>query len=255
MTALIPTMATGVFLYPAMFESVCAEVNDGIGELFAALGATRLSAPPVISAATVALAGYHQTFPNLLGAVTVLDGTPADSSSPAEALVAGDLTLTVATCHHVFPLLAGQPLSAPASFDVDATCFRNEATAEPGRLRSFRMREIVYAAGPAEVDDWRTGALEAMTGWLSSLGLKVAAVVADDPFYGAGAKVLRSIQREQQVKWEIRASLSDGTDLAIASCNYHRDHFAQAFGFGPAHSACAAFGIERIALALLDSRA
>ena len=50
----------------------------------------------------------------------------------------------------------------------------------------------------------------------------------------------------------------DDSPTAVASSNCHRDHFGLAFGIetadgSVAHSACAAFGVERIALALLHT--
>ena len=48
---------------------------------------------------------------------------------------------------------------------------------------------------------------------------------------------------------------SDTRPTAIASVNYHQDHFASVFGISTAdgqaaHTACVGFGLERIALAL-----
>jgi len=48
-----------------------------------------------------------------------------------------------------------------------------------------------------------------------------------------------------------------GRPTAIASSNSHLDHFSRPFGIDtatgdPAHTACFGFGVDRIALALLD---
>lgn len=58
------------------------------------------------------------------------------------------------------------------------------------------------------------------------------------------------------MKFEFLAQVSgDKPTTAIASANYHQDHFAQEFGIYTAdgqmaHTACVGFGLERITLAL-----
>ena len=94
---------------------------------------------------------------------------------------------------------------------------------------------------------------------LRAIGLSVEAVVASDPFFGRGGKVLAATQREQCLKFELVVPIGPhGTPTAVASCNCHLDHFGRAFGFEtsdgqPGHSACVGFGLERIALALFTA--
>lgn len=211
-----------------------------------------LWAPPTIALATVERTGYRELFPQLLGTVV--------SEAARRGLAAGvpdasDLALTPAACHHVYPLLDGAGIEAPASVGIEAQCFRNEDSAERGRLRSFTMREIVHIAAPEACARWRTDALETSRQWLESLGLSVEVEVAEDAFFGRGGKLLAASQREQELKSEIRADLGGGVAQAIASVNYHEEHFSKVFGFTAAdgslvHSACMAFGLERLALAV-----
>jgi seryl-tRNA synthetase len=68
--------------------------------------------------------------------------------------------------------------------------------------------------------------------------------------------MLASGQRDKNLKYEITSPISGDTPGAIASSNYHEDHFGVNFNIRltngqPAHSSCIGFGLERIALALL----
>jgi hypothetical protein len=68
--------------------------------------------------------------------------------------------------------------------------------------------------------------------------------------------MLASSQRDQQLKIELNAEFAGAERTALASFNYHLDHFASAFGLelaggGTVHTACLGFGHERIVLALL----
>jgi hypothetical protein len=65
-------------------------------------------------------------------------------------------------------------------------------------------------------------------------------------------------QREQSLKFEILVQIAGDEPTAIASFNYHQDHFTGIYGIetadgGRAHTACLGFGHERIVLALLKT--
>jgi seryl-tRNA synthetase len=88
------------------------------------------------------------------------------------------------------------------------------------------------------------------------VGLDVRPAPANDPFFGRGGRVMAAAQKDQDLKYELLAPIASAEKpTAIASCNYHLNHFGVAFGIRtpdgqPAHSACVGFGLERIALAL-----
>lgn len=262
----LPTSVPGVYLYPESFERVVALLGRGIDGLAADGAYTRLHIPPVISRATIEHAGYVNTFPQLLGTVHSFAGTPrewaelaplADGSGDWHARQRiSDVVLLPAACYPVYATLTGQDLLArPARFHVDATCFRQEASAEPGRLRSFRMTELVTAGTPEHCVAWRAGWVERIPQWLGALGLDVTVEVADDPFFGPGRKLYAAAQRMQELKLEFKVPVGPGVVQAVASANLHKDHFGGAYGFRAGaevgHTSCMAFGLERIALALI----
>ena len=244
--ALIPTAAAGVHLSTGGFEAVV----DGLASALAALAphdVPRLRTPPVIARETIEKVGYHESFPHLLGRVFAR----ADSGALAES----DLVLLPAGCYCVYPVHAGTRLDASTEVSVEATCFRQEADAEPGRLRSFRMREFVRLDTAERCLAWRDDRLVAARDWLAELGLETESEVASDPFFGRGDRMKRLLQEERELKIELRTEVAPGQVQAVASGNYHTDQFGRLFSItGPdgevAHTACLAFGYERLALAV-----
>lgn len=267
-TAPLTTDAPGVLLYPEAFERIVTLLRAAVMRLCGDEEFRSLTIPPVISRRTIERAGYAAAFPHLLGTVHSFTGDGA-AWKDLEPLVAdggpwharqepGDLVLLPAACYPVYATLEGARLEHPARFAVQASCFRQEASSETGRLRTFRMLELVTAADAEHCLRWRAQWLERVAAWMGELGLTVSVQVADDPFFGTGRRVLQAAQRMQQLKFELRAEVADGLVQAIASANYHKDHFGQVFGFtdGAAdtgHSSCVAFGLERITFALLHA--
>ncbi len=246
--ALLPTSAPGVYLTTAHFEAVVCGLSTALTALAGPGVARVLRTPPVIARSTIEKAGYHKSFPHLLGQV-------AAQPDGAE-LTASDLVLLPAGCYCVYPAFEGARLAGPTDLSVEATCFRQESTAETGRLRSFRMRELVRLGSEAQCRTWRDTQLARSCDWLAELGLATEKAVASDPFFGSGARLARMLQVEEELKIELIAAVGPGQSQAVASGNYHKDQFGRIFGIqGPdgavAHSACVAFGYERLALALL----
>lgn len=267
----LATDVPGVYLYPESFEVVIAALRRGIGKLAGAERFRRLQMPPVISRRTIERAGYVKTFPQLLGTVHRYPGDSRAWARLAPLVDTGgawhaeqeisDLVLLPAACYPVYATLAGSTVDTPVKFAVEAPCFRQEGSSETGRLRSFRMAELVTAAPEDYCVRWRAEWLDRVAGWLAALSLQVAVEVADDPFFGPGRKLYQAAQRLQELKLELRVPVSGDTVQAVASANLHKDHFGEAFGFSCAdgaggtavgHTSCIAFGLERIALALIN---
>jgi seryl-tRNA synthetase len=262
----VPTDAPGVYLYPGSFEDIIALLRKGITALGRGEPFRRLAIPPVISRRTIEHAGYVKTFPQLLGTVHSFAGTSKEWGRLAPLVDEGgawyasqqisDLVLLPAACYPTYASIGGRDLAEPAKFAVEATCFRQEATSEPGRLRSFRMMEFVTAAGESYCVAWRAEWLERVADWLRSLKLQVDIDIADDPFFGPARGLFKAAQRAQELKLELRVPVEGDLIQAVASANYHKDHFGEAYGFtadnAVGHTSCIAFGLERIALALIN---
>ncbi|HEV2887906.1 MAG TPA: aminoacyl--tRNA ligase-related protein [Jatrophihabitans sp.] len=263
----LPTGVPGVYLFPGSFEDVILALRGSIAALATGEPFQRLAIPPVISRRVIEQAGYVKTFPQLLGTVHSYTGDGRQWAPLAPLVEQGgpwhaeqrisDLVLLPAACYPVYAMLSGATLAEPAKFAVAANCFRQEATSETGRLRSFRMAELVNVATAEQCVQWRGRWLERVRNWLTALGLQVGVEVADDPFFGPGRKLYQAAQRMQELKFELKVAVSAGSTQAVASANYHKDHFGETFGFTVegevGHTACMAFGMERIALALINA--
>lgn len=258
----VASRSVGTLAWTPVFEQVIADLQ-------AALGQEEVPGPvwypPVMPLADAERAGYAESFLNLLGAVHALpDQTPAGAGLPpsaadggAEAFAPTDVVLIPAMCYHVYPSLAGQCIAGPIAFDLSGYCYRHESTDELGRLRAYRVRERVFLAAADAALAWRDEQLRRAGAFLRDLGLPVWAETAADPFFGRGERLMRAAQLEQKLKFELVGQLYGGDPgTALASVNYHKDHFGAAFdiavaGEGTAHSACLGFGLERIVLALI----
>jgi seryl-tRNA synthetase len=116
---------------------------------------------------------------------------------------------------------------------------------------------MVRIGEPDAVAAWRERWREQALTLLASLGIDARADVASDPFFGRSGRLLARSQRAQELKFEVLVQIAGPEPTAVASFNYHQEHFSSTYGIvledgaGTAHSACLGFGLERIALALV----
>ncbi|MGH8259070.1 MAG: amino acid--[acyl-carrier-protein] ligase [Steroidobacteraceae bacterium] len=266
-SVLAPASAPGVHARTQAFE----QVIDGLNALI-----TRhrdpstevLRFPPVMSRALLERQGYHKNFPHLLGCVCSLQGTEPEvralvsGETPGrqwvDALAATDLVLSPAACYPLYPLVAARGL-IPADgslFDVASYCFRREATHEPGRLQSFRMREFVAMGTPERANEFRQAWIARAEKVIQQLALPYRLAAASDPFFGRVGRMMAVSQVEQALKFELLIPVnSEEAPTACMSFNYHQDHFGTTWGLRLgadrlAHTSCVAFGLDRLGLAL-----
>jgi seryl-tRNA synthetase len=264
---LFPSSASGVYGRSRTFESAFDAVDRYVGAAGAADAPEVFRFPPIVALDTLVRTAYLRSFPDLIGSIHAFDGTEAEHESLLRNVVGGaagwaaplqptELVLVPAACYPLYPLLTGELPAAGRMFDVMGSCFRNEPSDDPARMRAFHQHEYVYV-GTAERarafrDTWLARAPEMMT----DLGLDVVAEIANDPFFGRTGSMLAASQRANALKFEILAPVANADRLtAIASCNCHLDNLTVPFeitaaGGEAAHSACAGFGIERVTLAL-----
>jgi seryl-tRNA synthetase len=263
---LIATGVRGVYGRSGEFEQTVEHVDRLITRAGAGDHAEVMRFPPILNRTHFERSGYLTSFPHLAGSIHSFSGTEhahrelmdavADGSNWSAAFPAAPIVLTPAACYPVYPALAGTLPTGGRLVDVMSYCFRHEPSDDPGRMQMFRMREHVRLAEPETVVTWREMWRVRVESLTATLGLEARCVVASDPFFGRGGKLLAVNQRDQRLKLEIVAPVaSDEHPTAIISLNYHQDHFGAAFGIqtadaAVAHTACVGFGLERIALAL-----
>lgn len=257
----------GVYARSALYERVI----DSLGALITRrhpADAEVLRFPPVMSRRDVERSGYLKSFPNLLGCVSVFSGGDAQireslariekGADWAGSLSAADLVLSPAACYPVYPLVAqrGRLPRGGLIFDVQCDCFRREPSPHPDRLQSFRMREYVRIGSADEVSAFRAEWMEHGRSLASTLGLSAKVSPANDPFFGREGQMRSVSQIQLALKFELLIpTWSQERPTACLSFNCHRDHFGAAWNIRDetgevAHTACVAFGIDRLALAL-----
>ncbi len=266
---LIETDAPGVYGRSAGFEEIRLGFDALITRTAAGDRAEPLRFPPVLPRRQLESTGYLESFPHLAGTVFAFEGTEADAAVQAERArnhedwsehqAMSDLVLMPAVCYPVYPTIAKRGPLPPGGVTIDpggSYAFRHEPSGDPARLQMFHMRELVRIGEPEAVQAWRDAWRDRSIELLRGLGLSAEFDRAADPFFGRRGQMLAKSQRQQALKFEILVPIAGPEPTAVASFNYHQDHFAATYGIeladgGMAHTACLGFGHERIVLALL----
>ncbi len=263
----IPAGALGVYARTEKYERVV----QALGAFITAhrpRNAETLSFPPVMSRAHLERHGYVRNFPNLLGVVSCLCGDERQMSRAVGEFNAGrdwtvalgstDLVLSPAACFPVYPITAARGVAPETGyiFDVAADCFRREPSSDIDRLQSFRMREFVRIGAREQVMAFRSEWIDRSIGMAEQLGLPHEIQQASDPFFGIGSQILAASQIGQSAKFELLMPIRpQAQPTACMSFNYHQDYFGRCWDIktsdgGAAHTACVAFGVDRLGVAL-----
>jgi seryl-tRNA synthetase len=265
---LLQTGVAGVYGRGGAFEDVRELVAAMVTRAVAPEAPERVHFPPVLPRRDLETVGYLKSFPHLAGSIFSFEGSEGEAAEQYERACRHedwsefqdmtDLVLTPAACYPVYPAIAARGPLAPGGLTVDAGgsyVFRHEPSGDPARLQMFHQREIVRIGEPETVQDWREVWRHRAVELLGSLGLEVQLEVATDPFFGRSGRMLAASQRQQQLKFEVTTQIAGPEPTAVASFNYHQDHFASSYGLrmadgSEAHTACLGFGLERITIAL-----
>ena len=257
----------GVYGRSGVYENVVERLAALITE-YRAPEAEILRLPPVMSRSHLERSGYLKSFPNLLGCVCALSGSDAEIMAAAQrhetggdwtsSLLPADLVLTPAACYPIYPLVAtrGPVPAGGLLFDVACDCFRREPSRQLDRLQSFRMREYVRIGTADQIVAFRTRWMETGQEIAARLGLPCHIAPANDPFFGREGRIKAVSQVQQALKFELLVPIyGEDKPTACMSFNYHREHFGLTWDIqdttgAPIHTGCAAFGMDRLAVAM-----
>jgi seryl-tRNA synthetase len=265
---LIPTGVDGIYGRGGTFEKVV----DGIDRLITQLGASAapevMRFPPGIARRTFEESEYLKGFPQFAGTIHSFCGDERGHRTMLQCVAVGadwtgqqaatDLVLTPAACYPVYAM-AQRRGPVPGDgwlFDVGSYCFRREPSLEPTRMQMFRQREFVRIGTPSQIAAFRNDWMERARGLMEQLALPCTVDVAHDPFFGRVGKLMANNQRELELKFEFLVPVNDGAGpTACGSVNYHLDHFADIWNLRDeagerCHTACCAFGMERLTVAM-----
>lgn len=275
--------ANGIYALGPLFSRLIGYLEGKFLALASSFGAAEYRFPTLIPAASLERVNYFRAFPHSLTFVThlradldVIDAfsqtaacdehglnTPLDSFERIQTL------LSPAVCYHLYFALADRPLpEGQLIATAVGNCFRYEAInlASLERLWNFTMREIIFVGSKDFVLQQREIARQRMQPILEELGLAYRVESANDPFFIGEFRKQVAFQSAFQLKYEIRARLpfkdspqaanASPATLAVGSYNYHQDFFGRNLKItlpdgSPAHTGCAAFGLERMAFAFL----
>jgi seryl-tRNA synthetase len=267
---LIESGVPGVYGRAEEFERVRGAFDQLVTRTAVVDRPERMAFPPLLPRRQLEQIGYLKSFPHLAGAIFAFDGDEQQAAVQEERASRHedwsefqsmtDLVLTPAACYPVYPAVAARGPLGAGGITVDAGgsyVFRHEPSGDPARLQMFHQREIVRIGEPETVAAWRDGWRDRSIELLRAVGLDARFDVANDPFFGRSGRLLARSQRAQALKFEVLVRIAGPEPTAVASFNYHQDHFSSTYGIemedagGVAHTACLGFGLERITLALL----
>lgn len=263
---LIPLGVSGVYGRSGVFEEVIDHFQGYVTRMGRSPDTEVMHFPPLLSRRHYLGTDHIQNFPDLMGSVHSFRGNDRDHQALlqkkergqdwAADLAPTEVMLTPAACYPLYPTATGTLPEHGRTIDLLSFVFRHEPSPDPARMQMFRQREYVRLGTPEQALAHRNYWLARAEEILRAVGLDVRPVLANDPFFGRGGRMMAAAQKEQDLKYELVVPVATAEKpTAVASCNYHLEHFGHAFGIQtpdgkPAHSACVGFGLERIALAL-----
>jgi seryl-tRNA synthetase len=267
--------ATGIFALGPLITTLIEYFESRFLELANSFEAAPYRFPTLIPARYMERVNYFSAFPHSLTFAThlredldVIDhfaqhavcnehgelNTSQDSFAQTQTL------LSPAVCYHLYFSLADQPLpNGQVIATTVGNCFRYEAInlTSLERLWNFTMREVIFVGSKEFVLNNRELARQRMRRILEEIGVAYHVESANDPFFIGEFRKQVAFQSAFQLKYEIRARLPfKESTLAVGSYNYHQDFFGRQLNMtladgSPAHTGCAAFGLERMAFAFL----
>ena len=266
---LIPSGVRGVYGRSGTFEHVIDQFENYVTREGAFQNAEVMRFPPIFNRAHYQRIDHINNFPDLMGSVHSFLGGEREHMAMlskfeskedwSRDLDASEVMMVPAACYPLYPTATGTLSAAGRIVDLKTFVFRHEPSDDPARMQIFRQREFVRLGTPDQALNHRNDWLKRGQEILQSVGLPVKKVLADDPFFGRGGRMMKATQREQDLKYELVVAIcKEEKPTAITSCNYHLDHFGVSFDIltadgKPAHTACIGFGLERIALALFKT--
>ncbi|CAG2156961.1 Amino acid--[acyl-carrier-protein] ligase [Cupriavidus yeoncheonensis] len=266
---LIPTGVDGIYGRSRVYEAIAEGMDALITEIGADQQAEMMRFPPTTPRNDFEDSEYLKSFPQLAGIVHSFCGNDHEHFRLVARLERGEdwtdqlrptrVVLTPAACYPVYPVLARRGPLPPEGrvVDVFSYCFRHEPSIEPTRMQMFRMREYVRLGTPEQILAFRQMWIERGQKLADDLEVPHTLDLANDPFFGRGGKLVADNQRDLKLKFELLIPVNDGAPpTACMSFNYHVDHFSTVWPLRTAdgekaHTGCAAFGIDRLTLALL----
>lgn len=205
---------------------------------------------------------YFENFPHLGTVVskvkpnkleTYAQGEVENGPIPAANMAESHFVLQPAACYNVYLHLQDQVLGRQHLITTRGHCFRNEKEFTGlTRLWGFHLREIVCVGTEEEAKEHLKESKNRLCAIAKALDLDLMIETATDPFFDDQSK-----RKLMQQLFPTKEEFLSPDSVAIASCNYHRNFFAERCNIRTtdgefAHTSCVGFGIERWLHTLLN---
>jgi seryl-tRNA synthetase len=255
-------------------------VDDACVELgVERFGAVHENYPALMPSEVLARCNYFKYFPHTVSMVVHLvedydkidefrrvndHGTHLDVPD-WRAFETPKVCLNPAVCYHCYQAMERERMTVEGRcVTAVGRCFRYESKNIVGldRAWDFTMREIIFVGTEAWVAERRQEAMEAQLEQVKAWDLDCVFETANDPFFSAAYATKTYWQVRNDLKYEMRLAVEPGPDgaartLACASANLHENFFGKTFDIlgvdgSPVFTGCAAWGLERLVLALFS---
>ena len=241
---LIDSGVSGVYGRGEGFERVRWAFDALVTEAAEVDGPERLAFPPLLPRRQLEEIGYLKSFPHLAGSIFSFEGDEEQAAEQEERASRHedwsehqemtDLVLTPPPATRSTRRSRPAASSPPGGITVDAGgsyVFRHEPSGDPARLQMFHQREIVRIGEPETVAEWRDAWRDRAVG-AAALGRprRRASMSPAIPSSAAAAACSPRSQRGQELKFEILVQIAGPEPTAVASFNYHQDHFSSTYG-------------------------
>ncbi len=264
---LISLDVDGLYAFSGAFEDVIERFEQYVTRRGRERRTEVMRFPAIMSREHYLRMTHMENFPDLMGSIHSFTGNEQEHAKMLQRRNQGEdwtasltptrVMMVPAACYPLYPTASGTTLpSEGRTVDLRSFVFRHEPSIDPARMQIFRQREFVRLGTAEQALEHREYWLKLGREILNHVGLDAQPVVANDPFFGRGGRVMAAAQKEQVLKFElVHAVASSEKPTAITSCNYHQGHFGHTFNIRTAdqqdaHTSCIGFGLERIALAL-----
>lgn len=272
-------ISPGAFAYGGLFLDVfryfCAKVDAFGKELFSGHEYERYEVPELVPVSEYDRGEYFETFPHHIMFESVMKNNISTidrfakngikDESIFDEMKRPQNVLRTAACMPIYVFLENAKITPekPKLFLVSGKCFRNEGNnvKELSRLNEFYMKEYVLVGLPEQTKTFIEEAKKLWDFWYDTFHLNCKSETACDSFFASNYKKLRVFQLMGDSKQEFKLSVpADSEYVSCSSANFHRSHFTKIYNItngetgALCHSACIAFGIDRLAYAFLSQK-
>lgn len=219
------------------------------------------SIPAMIDGDVLKKCNYFESFPHHLSLISTVRDDKLANVSLKKQVASDDVQihdkfLTPAACLHFYPMLEKMQPKKELIITTKARVYRYEGNRfnEIGRLWDYTVREMVFVGTTDYVREMLDKMMNKVLAYAKSITPKAKLVPSCDIFFGCKRnEIKKKLQLANEKKYELIIPI-DGEDVAVASFNFHGNHFSMPFHFdkqGSMVSGCVGFGLERWLLAKL----